>query len=324
MEKISVIVPVYKTEEYLKRCVDSILASTYENLEVILVDDGSPDNSGKICDEYAKKDTRVRVIHKENGGLSSARNAGLDIATGDYITFVDSDDYISNDIYEKLITCMVGEISIAKMVICPVDESGEKKEEIIYPPKHLIGKVTATQLMQAVCERQIGTSACSCLFRMEVFENLRFDEERLNEDFILISELLMTKNIKAFISNEVGYLYRSRVGSITKSGFGKSLHDAVYNTQHAKMLAEKECPELVPYVGAYAAYQARTALLLMTGEQYRENGEFTRYCREVIKENKQYIKGSFMNKKERLFCSMYIKMPRLTKWFFDLVRRGRS
>ncbi|MDT6814838.1 glycosyltransferase, partial [Enterococcus faecium] len=97
MCEISIIVPVYKVEKYLRKCVDSILAQTFTDFEVILVDDGSPDNSGKICDEYAEKDNRVRVIHKENGGLSSARNAGIDVARGKYLGFVDSDDYIDED-----------------------------------------------------------------------------------------------------------------------------------------------------------------------------------------------------------------------------------
>lgn len=100
---ISIIIPVYKTEQYLKRCVDSVLNQTYQELECILVDDGSPDEAGKICDEYKKKDARIKVIHKENGGLSSARNAGLDIAKGDYIGFVDSDDFIHPQMYEMLV-----------------------------------------------------------------------------------------------------------------------------------------------------------------------------------------------------------------------------
>lgn len=98
--KISVIVPVYKAEAYLHRCVDSILAQTFQNFEVLLIDDGSPDNSGKICDEYAKKDSRVRVFHKENGGVCSARNVGLDNATGEYIAFVDSDDWVDDNFLE--------------------------------------------------------------------------------------------------------------------------------------------------------------------------------------------------------------------------------
>ena len=103
MAKISIIIPVYKVEQYLPECLDSVINQTYKNLEIICVDDGSPDNSGKILDEYASKDNRIKVIHKENGGVSSARNAGLDIATGDWISFVDADDYIASDFYDKLI-----------------------------------------------------------------------------------------------------------------------------------------------------------------------------------------------------------------------------
>lgn len=324
MKKISVIVPVYKTEEYLNRCVDSILASTYGNLEVILVDDGSPDNAGRICDEYAEKDARVMVIHKENGGLSSARNAGLDIATGDYITFVDSDDYIASDIYEKLAEHLESAADFAMMKMCSADDGGARTESIKEFPTEFLGVHTGSWLLTKICERRLDTSVCFCIFKRALFNSVRFDEKRLNEDFLLMSELLIMNELNVYISDEVGYYYYTREGSITKSGFGKSLHDAVYNTQHAKTMAEERCVDLVPYIGAYAAYQARTALLLMTKKQYRENGEFVKYCREVINENKKYIKGSFMNKKERLFCLMYIKMPRLTKWFFDLVRRGRS
>ena len=95
--KVSVIIPVYKVEKYLEKCIDSVINQSYSNLEIILVDDGSPDNCGKICDKYAKKDNRIRVIHKTNGGLSDARNNGIKIATGNYIAFIDSDDYVTED-----------------------------------------------------------------------------------------------------------------------------------------------------------------------------------------------------------------------------------
>ena len=104
--RISVIVPVYNVEQYLPRCVESILAQTYENLEILLVDDGTKDNSGAICDAYARQDARVKAIHKKNGGLSSARNAGIDASTGEYLSFVDSDDWIEPDMYEKMMALM--------------------------------------------------------------------------------------------------------------------------------------------------------------------------------------------------------------------------
>lgn len=102
-KKISIIVPIYKVEQFIDKCIDSIVNQSYNNLEIILIDDGSPDRCPEICDEWAKKDSRIKVIHKENGGAASARNAGLEIATGDYIGFVDSDDWIDKDMYEFLI-----------------------------------------------------------------------------------------------------------------------------------------------------------------------------------------------------------------------------
>ena len=107
MPLISVIVPIYNVEKYLDRCVDSIINQTYKNLEIILVDDGSPDNCPQMCDDYAKKDSRIKVVHKENGGLSDARNVGMEVATGEYVSFIDSDDYISLDFYETLLETIV-------------------------------------------------------------------------------------------------------------------------------------------------------------------------------------------------------------------------
>ena len=124
MSLISVIVPIYNVEDYLCRCVDSILTQTYKNIEVILVNDGSTDNCGKICDEYALKDKRVKVIHKKNGGIADARNAGLDICCGDYIGFVDSDDYIAEDIYEVLYD--FARTNILDVAICAINIAYEE------------------------------------------------------------------------------------------------------------------------------------------------------------------------------------------------------
>ena len=115
-ELISVVVPVYNVEKYIDKCINSIINQTYKNLEIILVDDGSPDNCGKICDEYAKKDNRIKVTHKENGGVSSARNIGIKNATGDWLTFVDADDWIENNFVEQLLK--IGNQENAEIVLC--------------------------------------------------------------------------------------------------------------------------------------------------------------------------------------------------------------
>ena len=129
--RISVIVPVYNVEQYLPRCVESILAQTYENLEILLVDDGTKDNSGAICDAYARQDARVKAIHKKNGGLSSARNAGIDAATGEYLSFVDSDDWIEPQMYERLYEAATAAgTSIAQASRDEIDEDYHKRPDV--------------------------------------------------------------------------------------------------------------------------------------------------------------------------------------------------
>ena len=129
MSKISVIVPVYKVEPYIRKCVDSILGQTFSDIQVILVDDGSPDQCGKICDEYAKQDSRVHVIHQENKGVSAARNAGISLAKGEYIMLVDSDDFITENMLEKMHDCIAE--SGSDIVICGINTflDGEETED---------------------------------------------------------------------------------------------------------------------------------------------------------------------------------------------------
>ena len=134
MEKedlISIVIPVYKVEKYLEKCVESVINQTYKNLEILLVNDGSPDNCPKICDEYAQKDNRIKVIHKENGGLSDARNAGIDVAAGKYIAFVDSDDYVSNDYIEYMYN-LIKEYN-TQMATCETEVINAEKNKVIKP-----------------------------------------------------------------------------------------------------------------------------------------------------------------------------------------------
>ncbi|MDV4769588.1 glycosyltransferase, partial [Enterococcus faecium] len=187
MCEISIIVPVYKVEPYLRKCVDSILAQTFTDFEVILVDDGSPDNSGKICDEYASKDSRVRVIHKKNGGLSSARNAGIDVARGKYLGFVDSDDYIEKDMYELLYDNIVKEQ--ADLSICGIyDIYAGKKVKILPEEYKVLDKVSA---MKIVLEAQsFSVHAVNKLYKKELFNKIRYPENIITEDAAVILDIL--------------------------------------------------------------------------------------------------------------------------------------
>lgn len=178
---ISVIIPVYKTELYLRRCLDSVINQTYTNLEIIIVDDGSPDNSGKICDEYALKDKRIKVIHKENGGLSSARNAGIDIATGKYIGFVDSDDEISIYMYEILYKEIIK--NKGDIVVCnytrykntPSYSTNNYKIKIYNNTEAILGLI-------ANKHRKIDDYAWNKLYKTKLFKKIKFPLNRVYED----------------------------------------------------------------------------------------------------------------------------------------------
>lgn len=211
MDLISVIVPVYKVELYLRRCVDSILNQTYNKLEIILVDDGSPDNCGKICDEYECRDSRVIVIHKKNGGLSDARNVGLDNASGSYIVFVDSDDYIDKTMIEVLYNDMIknnSDISVCDFVF--FNENQKKYNS--YSEGCLVADVSKyDQLFNEY--RLVTTVQWNKLFKKNIFDNLRFPKGKINEDeFIICSELEKAKRVSYNLKPL--YFYYQRLDSI--------------------------------------------------------------------------------------------------------------
>jgi len=225
-ELISVIIPVYNVEKYLKRCVDSVINQTYTNLEIILVDDGSPDECGKICDEYAAIDNRIKVIHKENGGLSSARNAGIDIATGIYFSFIDSDDFVSENFIEKLYFLIkqynadisqcdfartlgeIPEIDTEDIVINEYDNISMIKN--LYNEHYVPTVVVVTKL-----------------YHSSLFEAIRYPEGRLHEDEAT-TPLLLYRSSKCVLSTEKLYYYYFNENSIMNSEFSMKKLDILY------------------------------------------------------------------------------------------------
>ena len=183
---ISVIVPVYKVEAYLEKCVNSIINQTYKNLEIILVDDGSPDRCGEMCDEFAKQDSRIRVIHKENGGQSTARNMALDIMKGDYVGFVDSDDWIELDMYENLMKLI--QENNAQISVCGVQCDWPNGKTLLcnsdYPKYKEIerwSKIDA--LRELTLNKKISNAPWNKLFERHIFDGLRMREGWVYEDF---------------------------------------------------------------------------------------------------------------------------------------------
>jgi len=223
---VSVIVPVYNVEAYLGRCVDSILAQTYGNLEVILVDDGTKDNCDKLCDAYAAIDTRVRVIHKENGGLSSARNAGIDIARGEYLVFVDSDDWIEPDAVESLLhTALEHGVELAIAGRWDVKaETGEKKLGLC-PEKQEV--LTAEETIRRIFRWDHCDSASwDKIYHRRLFRQIRFPYGVVCEDVPIMYRIVLDAGRVAFLDKPV-YNYFHRPGSITYSKISeKTFHFA--------------------------------------------------------------------------------------------------
>lgn len=209
MSTISIIIPIYNVEKYIHRCVDSVINQTYTNLEIILVDDGSPDNCGKICDEYAMKDNRIKVIHKENGGLSEARNHGIDSATGEWLFFLDSDDWIYPQTIEKLyIGATENNVSVS---MCAYEETDSKspvvddsKKSTLWTPKDLYLKHHVT-----------ATTAWGKLYHKDCFENIRYPVGKIHEDEFVTYKILFAQEKIAFI-NQPYYAYFINNEGITK------------------------------------------------------------------------------------------------------------
>lgn len=236
-EKISVIVPVYNVEQYLERCVDSIINQTYTNLEIILVNDGSTDNSGKLCDELAKKDERIRVIHKENGGLSDARNRGIDEAKSELVGFIDSDDYIDSDMYEVLLENLND--TDADLSMCALyDVYNNTPEEQVTNKE--IWELSSEQAIKMVMEAKIlSVTAVNKLYRKSLFSDLKFEVGKIAEDaFIMIK--LLDKCEKIVATNEKKYYYVHRENSITTQKFStKFLNVIEAYEQNSNIILEK-------------------------------------------------------------------------------------
>lgn len=227
--KISVVVPIYNVEKYLKKCIDSVLSQTYSNIEIILVDDGSTDNSPTICDEYAKKDDRIRVIHKCNGGLSDARNVGMDYATGDLLSFIDSDDYIAEDMLETLFIQMIEEDS--DMAICNflyVDENGEciKERNVYFPIQD--GVFTKEEILTQTAQAHFApyTAATNKLYKRSLYNNIKFPIGKTIEDAFVAHEIVDQCSRISCTSKPL-YYYVQRHNSIMSIKFNLERLDGV-------------------------------------------------------------------------------------------------
>lgn len=247
MSLISVIVPIYNSEKYLNRCIDSILNQSYRNLEIILIDDGSIDNSFEVCKKYSNIDNRIKIVHKKNEGVSSARNIGLNMAKGEWISFIDSDDYIEKEMYEKLYknalkndaeisTCVLKYRTIEDKVINPF--KGKLVLDEINSSVDLMKKIYYSDFMNSLC-----VCMCTKLYKKYIFENLRFINGIYEDDEI--STRILINNYKIAILNEPLYIYVQNLNSITNSKFSlKNLNFLNILKKRIKIFSSNEYKEL--------------------------------------------------------------------------------
>ena len=301
---ISVIVPVYNVESYLPRCVDSILAQTYPSLEIILVDDGATDNSGAICDAYGAKDSRITVIHKANGGLSSARNAGLDAAQGEYIAFVDSDDWIEPEMYSHMLSLL--HKYEAKLVCAGrydvSEKTGEKnvglcpKKEEVLTGEELVGKI----FLWDGCD----SSACDKLYHRSVLEGFRYPEGKVCEDVPVTYKIVLRAG-KAVLCERPFYNYYHRSGSISK---GQTISDKTFHfSRHTAQIypfIRKNHPAIEPQA-AYLRVRSLSHILLLLNQASPEIRQQFRqeYCharKELRKFTGFILRSRYFGRKEQI------------------------
>lgn len=314
---ISVIVPVYNIMDYLPRCVHSIAEQTYDNLEIVLVDDGSTDGTGALCDELAAEDERIRVYHKENGGSSSARNLGLDKAHGEYIGFVDSDDYVDKDMYECLQDAIVRNekfgVRVAQIGRDEIDEEGNRLPDICSPPKQeeLIG---SKEFLRELLMHRGDCSFCTKLFHKSVLQEQRFPWGTLNEDFHFLVQLL--PEIGSIVSlpgqaYHVFYRMGSNSRKTDRDQFSRVYEDSVVNADMVAELVDGQDEDLQKIALRFGIYQRLEYLLHIPISRMTKDNSF--YCSVVSRLRSCWLQGManpYLTAKNKLYMTLFVIAPK--------------
>lgn len=305
---VSIIVPVYNVEAYLKDCINSLIAQTYKNIEIILIDDGSSDSSGLICDYYKEKDERIKVIHKTNGGLSDARNSGIEVAIGEMIAFVDSDDVVCNDFVEYLVCLMLSEQSdISGCRYNRMEENGHIINENKNYQEVLING-NNNCMKHLLSDDAIDTMACGKLYKIELFKKIRFPVGKYHEDVYTTYKVIAQCN-KIIIGAEIKYNYRQRQNSIVNQQFTAKHLDAIEANIERKDYVAEHYPELYDLACMGIVYAANFCVLKIIQGRNK--------CHEEIK----YIQAQY-----RKYGGSYIKLNNhfTSRWFMRFARINLS
>lgn len=311
---ISVIIPVYNVEDFLPRCIDSAIKQTYENLEIFLVDDGSTDASGRICDEYKKKDNRIKVIHKRNGGLSDARNVAIDSMKGDYVFFLDSDDYMSEETISLLYKCMIdNEADIVTTQY--IEFSGE---DYIESDRAIVSKDCITlsnkdALENLMYQKDCKTSAWGKLYKASLFDNIRYPKGKICED-LPTTYLLFAKASKICLGIGKLYYYNQRQGSIINSSFNTARMDALGFAEEETEFIKNNFEDILNSAICREFLEAIYILIKLYGCSGKYKREYKK-VKESLKKNRGVVlfdrKAPMQYRLCAMMCFISIKMTQV-------------
>lgn len=318
---ISVIVPVYNVEQYLNKCVDSIIDQTYRNIEILLIDDGSTDTSGAICDEYSQRYDNVKTYHKKNGGLSSARNYGIERAAGEYLGFVDSDDYIHKEMYERLYSLIreydadLAECKLTDVYNGKVRSAGKETEVVVVNSETAIDYAFKAEIA--------SVAAVDKLYRRSLFDHIRYPEGKTIEDGYVIVDILSECN-RVVISSEELYYYVHRKGSITTNAFSKKNLDAIDTYEKNYRIIKDKYPAILDTAKMRLCWANFYVLDKIIYDNSEENKETKKKVISFLRKNCGFILRNEQFTKGRKFATaMLMISPKLYKMCVVLQNRKR-
>ncbi len=321
---ITVIVPVYNIIEYLPRCVKSICGQTYQNLEIILVDDGSTDGTDKLCDELSKEDARIRVFHKENGGSSSARNLALAHAQGEYVGFVDSDDYVSPDMYEKLYAGIVKyNVPVAQIGRDEIDAMGNMLPDICTPPKQPM-VIESGEFLKELLMHRGDCSFCTKLIDRRLFPKEAFPEGKLNEDFHLLVRMLPQMERLVSLPEQTYHVFY-RIGSNSrkadKETFSRVYGDCVDNADMVEAMVAEEAPALKSVALRFGVFQRLEYLLHIPVSQMTRDNEMYRNVVNYMRKNWfRGMRNQELTGKNKLYHTLFAIAPKGIRMVHKMIR----
>ena len=320
---VSIIIPIYNVEEFVEKCLKSVINQTYKNVEIILIDDGSKDNSKQICDNYAKIDNRIKVIHKKNEGVSKARNIGLDIAKGEYIAFVDADDYIEKNYIEELYNLSIE--TNADITICGVKDE-DYAGNIFNESNEITKKLNREEMLKELLNEKYFFSVCWAKFyKKETIANIRFNENmKIAEDLEFLYKLLDNINVVYIDTVKKLYHFLFREGSATRQGFNENWNKEIKLCKNIINDVFEKYPDIQEY--AVKRY-FRVVMDCMINELKTFNNKTTiNYLKNKFLELKKQIQhNGLILKKQKIFFYIILINPFILKYIFDLKNKlGRK